>query len=398
MWFDAPMDGDEARIEELERGFRRDGLPNLVVDYSAAEDVFTRALPFLALVFAVEVVVAVDAELGWTGIALVAAVLATLVMAFGVMNAVRGQRFFSVPERVDTPELVAFVVLPVLVSFVFGDQRLDALAVLAINLVLVGGTYLVVGFGVLSIVRWAGVRFFTQLRTTLPVLVRAVPLLLFFSLVMFFTTEIWQVFSLSPTALFWTAMALFMALGIVFLSVRLPGVIREVETDADVGEDPLRRSERRNLEAVALISEGLQVLFVSAAVWLFYVVLGSLLVTERSANCGSRRRGAQAGRCRCGASRYRSVRRCCASQPGWPPSPGSTTRWRSSSTPPTAISSSTPSRASSGRRSTSRRVPAPAPPSRRDHARRPIRRNVTSLPPSNRSHGRSRRCARMGMP
>ena len=56
MWFDAPMDGDEARIEELERGFRRDGLPNLVVDYSAAEDVFTRALPFFALVFAVEVV------------------------------------------------------------------------------------------------------------------------------------------------------------------------------------------------------------------------------------------------------------------------------------------------------------------------------------------------------
>ena len=280
MWFDAPMDGDEARIEELERGFRRDGLPNLVVDYSAAEDVFTRALPFFALVFAVEVVVAVDAELGWTGIALVAAVLATLVMAFGVMNAVRGQRFFSVPERVDTPELVAFVVLPVLVSFAFGDRRLDALAVLAINLVIVGGTYVVVGFGVLSIVRWAGVRFFTQLRTTLPVLVRAVPLLLFFSLVMFFTTEIWQVFSLSPTALFWTAIALFMVLGIVFLSVRLPGVIREVETDADVGEDPLRRRERRNLEAVALISEGLQVLFVSAAVWLFYVVIGSLLVTQ----------------------------------------------------------------------------------------------------------------------
>ena len=201
-------------------------------------------------------------------------------MAFGVMNAVRGQRFFSVPERVDTPELVAFVVLPVLVSFAFGDRRLDALAVLAINLVIVGGTYVVVGFGVLSIVRWAGVRFFTQLRTTLPVLVRAVPLLLFFSLVMFFTTEIWQVFSLSPTALFWTAIALFMVLGIVFLSVRLPGVIREVETDADVGEDPLRRRERRNLEAVALISEGLQVLFVSAAVWLFYVVIGSLLVTE----------------------------------------------------------------------------------------------------------------------
>jgi hypothetical protein len=34
-----------------------------------------------------------------------------------------------------------------------------------------------------------------------------------------------------------------------------------------------------NLAAVVLISESLQVLFVSAAVWLFYVLLGTLLVS-----------------------------------------------------------------------------------------------------------------------
>jgi hypothetical protein len=280
VWFDASVSDGADRIDELERGFRRDGLPNLVVDYSVAEDVFTRALPFLALVFAVEVVVAIDAEFGWTGIGLVAAVMASVAVAFGITNEIRGQRFFSIPKRVGAPELTAFVIVPTLVSFLFGDRRLDALVVLACNLVIVAGTYVVVGFRVLSIVRWAGVRFFTQLRATLPVLVRAVPLLLFFSLVMFFTTEIWQVFSLSPEALFWTAIALFMVLGIVFLSVRLPGVINEVASDAEVG-DPLRQRERRNLEVVALISEGLQVLFVSAAVWLFYVVIGSLLVTEQ---------------------------------------------------------------------------------------------------------------------
>jgi hypothetical protein len=37
------MDADEQRIRELERGFRRDGLPNLIVDLSATEDVFTRS-------------------------------------------------------------------------------------------------------------------------------------------------------------------------------------------------------------------------------------------------------------------------------------------------------------------------------------------------------------------
>jgi hypothetical protein len=39
------MDADARRIRELERGFRRDGLPNLIVDLSATEDIFTRAIP-----------------------------------------------------------------------------------------------------------------------------------------------------------------------------------------------------------------------------------------------------------------------------------------------------------------------------------------------------------------
>jgi hypothetical protein len=107
-----------------------------------------------------------------------------------------------------------------------------------------------------------------------------VPLLLFFSLVMFFTTEIWQVFTTPGPAAFWTAMGLFVLLAMVFLAVRLPGVVREVQGESSVGDVPLRRRERLNLAAVALISEGLQVLFVGAAIWLFYVVLGSLLVGD----------------------------------------------------------------------------------------------------------------------
>jgi hypothetical protein len=42
------MDADARRIRELERGFRRDGLPNLIVDLSATRDIFTRAVPFLS--------------------------------------------------------------------------------------------------------------------------------------------------------------------------------------------------------------------------------------------------------------------------------------------------------------------------------------------------------------
>jgi hypothetical protein len=273
------VDADARRIRELERGFRRDGLPNLIVDLSAAEDIFTRAIPFLVLVFVVEIVNALDIEAGWANLLLALGGAVVLIGGFGVLNVVRGRRFLSIPARVGTPELVAFVVLPALLPVLFSRQFLFGFNTILVNVAIVFLTYLVVGFGLVAIVRWVGVRFFAQLSASATVLVRAVPLLLFFSLVMFFTQEIWQVFTSPGTATYWTAIAMFVLLGTVFLSVRLPGVVREVQADSHVGSVPLRRPERLNLAAVALISEALQVLFVSAAVWLFYVLLGALLVS-----------------------------------------------------------------------------------------------------------------------
>ena len=275
------MSDDAARIAELERGFRRDGLPNLILDFSAAEDVFTRAISFLSLVFVLEVVNAMDLEApAWVNLLFALGGAAILFGAFGVLNVARGRPFFSVPSRVGRPELVAFVILPGLLPIVFSGQWLFGFNTMLANAALLLLVYLVIGFGVVSLVRWTGRRFFAQLGASLSVLVRAVPLLLFFSLVMFFTTEIWQVFTTPGPGAFWTAMIIFVLLAMVFLAVRLPGVVREVQAESSVGEVPLRRKERLNLAAVALISEMLQVVFVSAAIWLFYVVLGALLVNE----------------------------------------------------------------------------------------------------------------------
>ncbi len=275
------MSDDAARIAELERGFRRAGLPNLILDFSAAEDVFTRAIPFLSLVFVLEIVNAMDLEAPpWVNLVFALGGAAILFGAFGVLNVARGRSFLSVPSRVERPELAAFVVLPGLLPIVFSGQWLFGFNTMLVNAALLVLVYLVIGFGVVSLVRWTGRRFFTQLGASLSVLVRAVPLLLFFSLVMFFTTEIWQVFTTPGPGAFWTAMGIFVLLAMVFLAVRLPGVVREVQAESSVGDVPLRRKERLNLAAVALISEMLQVLFVSAAIWLFYVVLGALLVNE----------------------------------------------------------------------------------------------------------------------
>jgi hypothetical protein len=279
MWFDTRMDVDERRIREFERGFRRDGLPNLIVDLSAAEDIFTRAIPFLAVVFVLEIVNALDVEAGWDNLWLALGGAAVLLGAIGVLNLVRGRRFLSIPHRIGVPELVAFVIVPALLPVVFSSRFLFAFVTLLVNVVIVGLAYVTVGFGLISIVRWAGARLFALFGSSMTVLVRAVPLLLFFSLVIFFTQEIWLVFTAPNAAGYWTAISMFVLLAMLFLSVRLPGVVREVQAESHVGDVPLRRRERLNLAAVALISEGLQVLFVGAAVWLFYVLLGTLLVS-----------------------------------------------------------------------------------------------------------------------
>jgi hypothetical protein len=271
------MDADAKRIHELERGFRRDGLPNLIVGFSAAEDIFTRAIPFFALVFVVEIVNALDIDAGWTNVLLALGGAAVLIGGFGLLNVMRERRFLSIPVRVGFPELVAFVMLPALLPVLFSRQFLFGFVTVLGNAAIVFIVYLVGGFGFVAIVRWAGVRFFAQLSDSVTVLVRAVPLLLFFSLVIFFTTEIWQVFTATGGSLYWMAIGMFVLLGTGFLSVRLPGVVREIQEESSVGDVSLRRRERLNLAAVALISESLQVLFVSAAVWLFYVLLGALL-------------------------------------------------------------------------------------------------------------------------
>ena len=54
----------ERRIGQLERDFRSAGLPLLSEDYSATEDVFTRAVPLLTLVLLGEVLGAID--LNWS--------------------------------------------------------------------------------------------------------------------------------------------------------------------------------------------------------------------------------------------------------------------------------------------------------------------------------------------
>ncbi len=268
----------EEQIRAYEAAFRRAGVPNLIEDYSAAEDIFTRALPLLALVFVLEIFNAVNLDYGWAAnVAFFIGGVAISLGAFGLINRRQGRAFVSWPARVGRPELGVFIAVPALEPLLFGGQWRSAIVTMAANVLLLVGLYLVVGYGLVPILRWAGSRFTAQLRASLTLLVRALPLLLFFALVAFFANEYWQMFANASRPKFVTAIALFALLGAGFLLVRNPSAVRSLEREPNL-DPPLTRRQRTNVGLVVFVSQAIQIAFVALAVWLFFMVFGALLV------------------------------------------------------------------------------------------------------------------------
>jgi hypothetical protein len=271
-------------LVHYERRFRRAGLPLFIEDYSATHDIFTRAAPLLALVFVGEMFLA--AKWGWPAWANVAAVaggFAILIGASGLINLARRRTFWSLPRRLGVPELAAFVIVPSVLPMIFGAQFRQALTTGAANAVLLGLVYLVVGYGLLSTLLWALARIGGQLAVSLTILVRALPVLLVFSLVLFINTEMWQVFSGMPLPSFFMVGGLFVAVGGLFMVLRLPHEVQDIETSvlAESPGPPLTRRQRLNVGIVMLISQALQVLVVSLGVGAFFVAFGALAITQQ---------------------------------------------------------------------------------------------------------------------
>ena len=172
-------------------------------------------------------------------------------------------------------ELALFVILPALVPLVFGGQIVSALVTALANVVLLALVYLVIGFGLVFILRWAARELPDGLTASFSVLTRAVPLLLVFSLVLFINTEMWQVFSLMPSA-YLAGTALLLALVTAsFLFGRLPRELVDLQAPDD---PPLNRRQRINVSLVMFVSQALQVLVVSAGMATFFVIFGALTI------------------------------------------------------------------------------------------------------------------------
>ena len=209
----------------------------------------------------------------WANVGAFVGGLAIMAAAFGLVNRLQRRPFLSVPRRVGPPELVVFVLVPSLLPLVFGGQFVSALVTVGALALLLVMVYLVVGFGLLSILRWAGARLFGGLGSSLQTLVRAIPLLLFL------TQETWQVLAAAPRAFIGAVAVLVMGLGVLFLVARVPREVAALERDAAAGGPALSRWQRANVGLVLFVSQALQVLFVGIGVGVFFTVFGAFTVS-----------------------------------------------------------------------------------------------------------------------
>jgi hypothetical protein len=298
---DAQDGGTIAAVEQVEQWFVDRGTPHLIRQYSATEDVLTRALPVLSIVFVLEFSLALNADWRWWQNVLAAAGgFALLLGLYAGVNRLRGLETWAMPSRVGPPELATFVVLPAIVSAAFGQGR-QALGVIVANAVFLALVYVVLSYGLVPLTRWTVVRVFRQLGEVGGLVSRALPLLIVFAVVLFLTAEVWEVAGTMSWPVVAANLGLFLLFGVLLLLSRLPTELTELSEfdDADtirdlcdatpaaplaatlsgVPETPaLGTRQRGNLYLVVLVSQAVQILLVSALVVVFFVAFGLLAV------------------------------------------------------------------------------------------------------------------------
>lgn len=274
-----PASTDE-RLQQYEHAFRKAGLPLFSEEFSAGRDIFNRAVPLLGLVFLGEMLGA--GQLNWTwwqNVLAIAGALAILLVAIGIANRARGRAFSTIPDSIDTPELAGFVIVPALLPLIFGGQIGSAVVTAAANLGLLGLIYAVGAYGLPSILRWVLGRIALQLRTSVGLIAKAVPLLAIFILLAFPTQELWAIFAHPTRGVYAVIIGMFVVLGAAFLAVRLPREARRLEAEVAEGP-PLSRSQLINVGLVMFVSQALQVLIVSLMIGAFLTVFGVLAVDD----------------------------------------------------------------------------------------------------------------------
>lgn len=201
---------------------------------------------------------------------------------------------------------VLAVVLAGLVGLVAGT--VVAVAVLLTVLGLAALWYALVALRFRRILTWALGRTIGSLGRLLPMALRAMPLLLVFVTFLFINADVWGMAAHLGAGAIWLVVLLFGGSAIAFLLVRLPEEVDRVDDDvddlfltracagtplekacADLVADPeadpaayatITGFERWNLVLALLVIQAVQVLLIAAAIFVFFLVFGAIVMTD----------------------------------------------------------------------------------------------------------------------
>lgn len=295
-----PEEPDQLRA--VERWFYRRGLPFLVEDYRSSTDVWTRATPFLAVMFFLIVASATLSSEELSGAIAALVMTVALTIGYGVLNVRRGRRWWAIPRKVSWPVLVGFVLVPTLVAFAASldvwvaiDSATTAAGVLLL-------AWVVTRYAIVPLCGWAVRYTFRGFNDLYRLATRALPMMLLFITFLFLNTEVWQVAGSLPAERLWLVIMLFIVLGIVFVIGRVGQEVDLVESAttreqvvracvgtpmADVVESldgldapvQMNRRQRANIGLVMTVAQLVQVALFAVVVWLFFVAFGALTLS-----------------------------------------------------------------------------------------------------------------------
>jgi Ca2+/Na+ antiporter len=325
-----PLIASRALLRQTERWFVRRGVPLMIADYSFSRHVLPRMLPFLAFVAVTSLLWLLRGDYRpGERFTLLGVVLAVGLGAWWLLTTF-GRRLPRFPRRAAVATVAAYAAMPVVVPLLelavnkkatSPELRADGIADSADNFgaavtgfftifaVLFAVAWLTTTYGVVPLLR-RGVRHAVyDMRNTVRLQSRALPMLLFVTLFFFFTGELWQAMDRLSWWRVCAVLTLFAAVTVLAAAGRLREETGRVEQDLspprlasacrrtplaellmdDVAPGgplravPLSSHQRANLLLVLATRQIVQAFVVGLGLFGFFLVLGLIVVQKETA-------------------------------------------------------------------------------------------------------------------
>lgn len=309
-----PTSSPRARVHRTERWFLRRGTPTMIAGYGFTEHVLPRMLPALTFVTLASVAWLVPLKTAGPDRWVLLGVVIAVTLATWVTISVFVRRLPRFSPAATTAILAGYAAMPITVPLlqlaVDGDITLPGAHTLGILSFVVffaavfGATYLVTTYGLGALLRQAIQHAIYDLRNSVHVLGRALPVLLFVTLFLFFTSELWQLMNQLAWWRLALVVALFGAVTVLAAAARLRDEIGRVEQDLSppilaaackgtplagvVPAEPVRPvtlngRQKRNLLLLLATRQLVQALVIGLALFAVFVLLGLIVVTPVTA-------------------------------------------------------------------------------------------------------------------